>query len=407
MLQNLNLKLILTILLFTSILGADPLELTFEEAKNLIFKSDSRWEFTIKYSTDSPLINETIHYTSILFNESQKIAPCEVAGNILNCHLNEGKQTIYDLIQLNNEVTTGATIHWTNLDEVKDIAINTTLIYEDSYSLTYYSSGQYWTFRVKLEQKTLPENGLVIIDLFFSTTVKETASCKHREYYLYCEFKRIKTTTYLVVISPTTLYGSIQWGNLEKNVTIPLSYTVRYFNQPRFLELINNQWNYVIYTEGSGVGLIGSLLTINTKIISKTGKTYIYFTRCYAKTNLASFDCTVFGEHQDISDVVYVTNSNVNDISVNWNGKLTSDYLIIRSAELTFVKIYDHYYANRNWHFKIIVEDDEYLPENSLVDIDIFIVVNGGNTYTTCSLQNHILICSVFPTHISSSLFVL
>ena len=89
--QSFNLRLILTILLFSSILGADPLNLTFVEAKNLIFKSDSRWEFTIKYSTDSPLINESIYYTSILYNESQKIAPCEVAGNILNCHLNEGK----------------------------------------------------------------------------------------------------------------------------------------------------------------------------------------------------------------------------------------------------------------------------------------------------------------------------
>jgi len=241
--QSFNLRLILTLLLFTSIFGADPLDLTFVEAKNLNFNSDSIWEFTIKYSAESPLNSETVYYTSILYKESQTIASCQVASeNILNCYLNEGDQTMYDLIQLNNEVTTGATIHWTNLDEVKDIAINTTLIYEDSYSLTYYSSGQYWTFRVKLEQKTLPENGLVIIDLFFSTTVKETASCKHRDYYLYCEFKRYKPTTYLVVISPTTLYGSVQWGNLENNVTIPLSYTARSFNQPRFLKLVNNQW---------------------------------------------------------------------------------------------------------------------------------------------------------------------
>ena len=397
MLQNFNLKLILTILLFTSILGADPLELTFEEAKNLIFKSDSRWEFTIKYSTDSPLINETIHYTSILFNESQKIAPCEVAGNILNCHLNEGKQTIYDLIQLNNEVTTGATIHWTNLNEVKDIAINATLMYEDSYSLTYYSSGQYWTFRVKLEQKVLPENGFLILDLFFYITEKITASCKHRDYYLYCEFKRYKPTTYLVLISPTTLYGSVQWGNLENNVTIPLSYTARSFNQPRFLKLVNNQWTYNIYSSGTDLAGIPlqSLITMNTKIISKTGETYIYLTRCYvtnASSNTRVFGCTVFGEHQEITDVVYATNSNINDISVDWNGILTSDYLIIRTAELSFVKIYDHYYANSYWHFKILVEDDEYLPENSLVDIDIFNPV-AGYPYTTCSFQNHIIIC--------------
>ena len=32
--QSFNLRLILTLLLFTSILGADPLDLTFVEAKN-------------------------------------------------------------------------------------------------------------------------------------------------------------------------------------------------------------------------------------------------------------------------------------------------------------------------------------------------------------------------------------
>ena len=405
--STINSLLILITFLFTSILGLNPLktlspnfrslseitDLTFVKAQNLIFNSDLRWEFTIEYSTESSLNNEEIYYTSILYKESPTIASCEVSSStILKCYINEGGQTIFDLIKLNNQVTAGATIRWTNLDEVKDIAINTNLLYEDSYSLTYFSSGQYWTFRVKLVEKVLPENGFVIMDLFFTSTEKITANCYHREYYLYCEFKRNKPTTYLVLISPTTFDGSIQWENLNDNATIPLSYTTRYFNQPRFLEFINNQWNYIIYTEGSGVGLIGSLLTINTKIKSKTGKTYIYFTRCYARNGLASFDCKVFGEHQDILDMVYVTNSNENDISVNWNGKLTSDYLIIRTAELSFVKIYDHYYSKSSYHFKILVEDDEYLPENSLVEVELFGPITG-NIYSTCSLQNHILYC--------------
>ncbi len=163
--STINSLLILITFLFTGILGLNPLktlspnfrslseitDLTFVKAQNLIFNSDLRWEFTIEYSTESSLNSEAIYYTSILYKESPTTASCEVTSStILKCYLNEGGQTIFDLIKLNNQVTAGATIRWTNLDEVKDIAINTILIYEDSYSLTYYSSGQYWTFRVKL-----------------------------------------------------------------------------------------------------------------------------------------------------------------------------------------------------------------------------------------------------------------
>ena len=88
--QKVNLKLILTILLFTRTLGVDPLDLTFVGAKNLIFNSDSRWEFTIEYSADSSLTEGSVYYTSILYKESQTIASCEAAsGNTLNCYINE------------------------------------------------------------------------------------------------------------------------------------------------------------------------------------------------------------------------------------------------------------------------------------------------------------------------------
>ena len=55
---------------------------------------------------------------------------------------------------------------------------------------------------------------------------------------------------------------------------------------------------------------------------------------------------TVFGDRQESTDLVYVTNSKDNDVSVDWLAVVNTDKLIIRKAELSFVKVYDLVYKN-------------------------------------------------------------
>ena len=43
---------------------------------------------------------------------------------------------------------------------------------------------------------------------------------------------------------------------------------------------------------------------------------------------------TVFGDRQESTDLVYVTNSKDNDVSVDWLAVVNTDKLIIRKAEL-------------------------------------------------------------------------
>ena len=305
---------------------------------------------------------------------------------------------MHDLIQLNYEVTNDATIKLKNLYDVYDIPINASLKYVDSYCLTYYSTNKNWNFRIKIKNKNLPENSYVNIDLFTSSTGKVLAKCKHQNYYLYCEFTFNKPSTYLIQISPIKLIGSVDWENLDYNTTIPINYTARSFDQPRFLELIDGQWNYRIYSAAKDtMGSLSTLITINTKIKSNNGNEYIYLTRCYLisdATETKIFSCTVFGEHQEMSDIVYVTNSNTNDISVDWNGKIKEDQLIVRNAELSFIKIYDHEYV-KNWVFKILVGNDDDLPEDSIVYVDVYMDSSylTANYYAICTKNNHILNC--------------
>ena len=55
----------------------------------------------------------------------------------------------------------------------------------------------------------------------------------------------------------------------------------------------------------------------------------------------------------------------------------------------TVEKTYDLEY-NRGWNFKILVDNDQNLPQNCIVYVD---VSSPGNIYSTCSLENHILNC--------------
>ena len=420
-------KLFLLIFLFSTIYSSNPLnislnktrnlagliELDFIEAKNLIFNTDSRWQFKVEYNSVSELTLESVYSISILYKGALKTASCQVEADYkLNCFLNEEGQTLFDLIQLTHELNSQATIKWTNLNKIYNIAIDASLKYEDSYSLAFHTglNFNYWDFRVKIKEKVLPENGIVKLDLSFTSTDKEVAQCSHKNYYLYCAFNRTRPSSYIFKISTVKDQGSIEWEDLEEDVQIPLAYTARTFGQPYNLDYINNQWNYILKTTGSTLGDTSSLITINTKIINKAGNEYIYLTRCYSLhtiTDDKEFQCTVFGENQKPGDLVYVTKSTNNDISVDWGTALRQeDTAIIRNAELSFVNIYDLEYIERNWNFKIKVSNDENLPENSVVYVDIFHLINRGNIMSTCSFNNHVLNCTKLSSASSSTYLI-
>lgn len=89
---------------------------------------------------------------------------------------------------------------------------------------------------------------------------------------------------------------------------------------------------------------------------------------------------TVFGDRQESTDLVYVTNSKDNDVSVDWLAVVNTDKLIIRKAELSFVKVYDLVYKNHDWNFKIDVADDSLLPNGAKVYVDVLNDENQGNS---------------------------
>ena len=374
------------------------IELSFISAKNLTFNEESRWSLGIEYSGSALNIQKS-YLVSILYNGNPALIICDpVDDSKLNCIFGQVGQKQTDLIQLNSDFITGATIKWTNLNKVYDILINATLKYVDSYNLQYHFSGntiRYWDFKVKIsEDSLLPENGKAQIDI-----------CSHKEFYLYCSFNKTRPNTYLIQISPTKLSGSIAWENLDANVTIPLYSEISTITKYYDLELINNQWTYMIQLNpGFKVSTESTLITINTQI-KNNGQEKIYFTKCNCTSiESAEFQCKVLGENQNLLDLVYLTKSEENEISSKWTISSSVSSMIPRKADLTFKRIYDlEYNTGTKWGFKIDIADDENLPDTAKVKVDVR--YDTKNSYATCtsSSSNHILQCNTDSSNIKST----
>ena len=416
MIKNMKLILVLIIISCNAFQGsnllsrhlAESISIAFEGADNLIFGGDSKWKFDIHYSVDSTKLSRGSSYTiSILYKGSQAYASCTVASDVLlNCVVNESNQAKSDLIQINN-VINDATIELKNLSDVYNIPIISTLNYEDSYSLTYDSTNYIWEFRVKLlEQDILPENGVVTIDLTYTSSDKVLANCVHENHILTCKFNLRRPQNYLFKISKTKYSGSISWGNLQadnnKELTIPIASKINRYTTggSKELELLDGQWNYKLpaRTEEK-IYSASTLITINSKIIKKNSEEPLYyFTRCYAANNdpnNAEYNCKVIGDNQEITDLVSVSTSTVNNISIDWNNVLKADEIISRKAELSLIKLYDLSYTNtKKWEFKIDVTDDENLPENAVVWVTLKSYPIVQWRYKPCSFQAHVLFCA-------------
>ena len=166
MLQNFYLKIFLIFLTLSSILSLNlshnllnnlrsleelP-EVEFASANDLFFNSDSNWQFTVQY-TGTQLPTDKTYSLSVLYKNEPILAQCEsLEGLILNCYINKESQAKIDLVQLNYEVTTGASIKLTGILTATNIPIMTSLEYEDSYNLKYFSTGdKHWEFQVKIK----------------------------------------------------------------------------------------------------------------------------------------------------------------------------------------------------------------------------------------------------------------
>ena len=375
--------------------------LEFIKATDLIYLN-SKWQFNIRYSSENDLIIGTDLTTSILYKGEKAKADCKVtSSDKLECIYNGSNQAKSDLIQLKYDSSVDATIKWSKLDTVKSIPMNDTLTFEDSFSLKYTYNNP-WVFKIKLDDNDiLPEDAIVEVDIIDSSNTDEkrnkvVATCTHKSHYLNCEFTYKRGAYYSIQISANKISGSINWKNLEENVSIPYYTKMNFFSDAYYLDLINGQWSYTLYaSQSESFGSSSTPITINSKIVKQDGTSYIYFTKCVGM-NLY-FTCTVIGSNQNIKDLVYVTpdspNSANKEISVDWDGKITSDKIIARNATLNLDRLYDLRRAgNFDWEFKIDVSQDQNLPNGATLWAEYCFTTHYDKS--VCTYNDHVLLCT-------------
>ena len=392
-----------------------PLKLELVKSYNLAFGADSKWTFDINYAIwyASPSAAATFT-TSILYADSNALATCTLESSklLLHCTVDKDSQQKSDLIKINN-VKNDATITWKNLNEPLDIPINATLNYYESYDFVSDSSSKISTFEIQLlESDVLPTYGKVIIDIIYSDSKHALSECTYNNHKLTCKLNQIiSIDTYVHKVSKTRTAGSITWNYLDKDKVIPISSIVTNYWSSKNLDFVDGQWKYKIKVRITGISHSGELITINSKIKKKSGNEMIYFTRCYYLGD-DTYECTVFGDNQEKSDLVSLTPETTNSInskiSTNWNGQLKSDEIISRKAELSLIKLYDlESISNGGWSFKIDVSDDEDMPENAIVEVAVkgfdISTQTLSSTYkeSTCTFKEHVLSC--FGVYFSNS----
>ena len=126
------------------------------------------------------------------------------------------------------------------------------------------------------------------------------------------------------------------------------------------------------------------------KLQKISGNSIITSANCFALSEVTNYRCQIEFDNPGINDLVFLINPN-DGIAVKW--KTFTEYQIIRSTNLNFVKAYDLQLLSSKWYFKIEIEDE--LISGIAVSVDLKV----GDTSKTaeealCTHQNKILFCN-------------
>ena len=382
-------------------------EIYFINASHLLFsQEEKRWNFNIKYYSSNNLANDKDYSVSILYNNEPTLANC-ISGQKFNliCSFLEKGQSRYDLIKLNPE-RNNANIIWKNLTKIYEIPIDCSLTFKESYPITYEYSNYfyYFTFELEIEEDILPEDALVKIDIKFGEK-NIVCPCYYSDYYLQCDFAVQWNLNWICQILPKNA-STVEWLNIDKKskIYVPIKNELDILSKAYNLQLINLKWNFKLNCRATIGGNLQAI-TINVKTIKPNGDTNLYLTKCISYTSNYGtsdknlyLDCVVEGNNQHILDLVYISNTSYYNPSIIWKTYSFKDYLINRPVNLKFIKAYDFFdYSS----IKILVEDDENLPNKAEVSIDTVFWMTSiliSSSEQKCIYANHILNCDFKET---------
>ena len=199
--------------------------------------------------------------------------------------------------------------------------------------------------------------------------------------------KKFKFTLILVILTCTTIEGSHLFHRRLEGESITLKFTKAY----NLIFGDDTKWKFDInYVVAGTPPSKGSTYTVS---ILYKGQ------QAYASCNVAStslLNCVLNDLNQAKSDLIQINNVK-NDATIEWKD-LTEVNNIIIKATLNYEDSYSLTYdtTNNNWEFKVKIMDEDILPENGLVTVDL-IYITDENTLSTladCTHKSHYLNCN-------------
>ena len=151
----------------------------------------------------------------------------------------------------------------------------------------------------------------------------------------------------------------------------------------------DNKWEFFIAFSTEALP-IGSKCLIDILYNSITSSA-----TCYASSNYI-LKCYPDKEEQSKFDLIKINNIKSEKSTITWTD-LTNIYEIPISKKLKYTRLYDLTYLEKKWHFKILLNENA-LPENALIKVDILFTLDEKENSATCYHSNSILNCMVDAT---------
>ena len=349
--------------------------------------------FTISGTANEDIFESSNNIIKILVGKEEKEVTCSVnnadtgENAIYTCILEEVIQEIKPVLkkdQGNNifEISENINIEPLSL-EIK---------YLEAENLSF--TDKYWNFDLKGEtDKEILVKSLVYMDINVDDS-NEIAGClfssKEENKVLFkCKINMSNQMINQKIIIPKikTDKSSLTFEpELEQDENIIVFKSLSFTKGYNLLFNLNNKWEFLI-------DFSREILPIGSKCIIDILYNSISSTAtCYSTSNY-TLKCYPDKEEQSKFDLVKINYLKSEESTITWTD-LTNIYEIPINKKIKYIRLYDLTYLEKKWKFKILLNENS-LPENALIKVDILYTVDKIESSANCYHSNSILNCVV------------
>ena len=373
-------------------------QITYESAYNLRFENNV-WYFILKASSYEEMNSNFPISIKINYGEDRNIGRAFCFQDrdnlaLFNCETYYENQNSNDLILLSGDNGEESVI-WGTSFETKYITLSASLHFIKSYDLIYSTESEKWTFKIEIEDD-LPNDSKLILDILYSETNADTATCFYNNKILSCtRDSPVQNPRESLNIVKDKTSGTITWENIEESkIDIPLSVNT---NLIRAYGLFyTGIWSFYVDVEYIGVIPNNSYFYIDILQNDEEKKAICEISESQTQAEVAgtstTMSCHLEDNDQSILDDIRI-NRNKKYGSIYWNEEIEDDIIEEESADPILFHILDAYdleFVNNRWSFKIVGKADREIYQGEIFTLEVKYILLEGEYDTTakCWVQD-------------------